>query len=60
MKMHDNWDKLNLKIKDVETVKMLIALGVKEITLYNLLVNVHNNGFNKGKNVVLDEIREFK
>lgn len=56
---YEKWDKLNLKIKDVDTVKMLLASGMKEQVLYNLLVSVHNIGFVKGKTVVLNELNEI-
>lgn len=60
LKHVDKWDELNLKINEYQIFSNLINNGINEVELLNILINIHNRAFEKGKKVVLDEFRFFK
>lgn len=53
------WDKLNLKINEIQFFSNLIDNGVNEVEMLNIIINIHNRAFVKGKNVVLNEMNIF-
>ncbi len=55
LKYANKWDELNLKIDEVQVFSNLIDNGVNEVELLNTIINIHNRGFEKGKNAVINE-----
>lgn len=53
------WDKLSLPINDLKKIDLIIKIGINEVVILNLLVEVHNRGFSKGKKVILDELTKI-